>query len=324
MHEQAAAGLGDVEVVLEEALDGEQGLGVQALNAALLEHFPQEHLAQGGGQLVDQTGNAQVIVADDGLLGVEHLAHFHGHLGLLEAGGQVLHVADGGANAHHSLDVVLAGEGVHDGGGQLFDVPLVNAAADLLHQNGVGLADVEHEVLLLVREQAADHVVGGDVGAGGDADEQHHAGHIGGEVQFPGLGVDVAGEDVVQHHVLDEVGLVELFVVVLLDALQADGHQAGELAGGLVGALHIHSVVVVLVGTELMVGAAAALEAVAGQALGGKAVPHFPDHVQIRAGDDGAGLVHDAHRTANGVLHLVHDALKYSVRHRNAPLFCNR
>ena len=35
VHKQAAAGLGDVQVVLEEALDGEQGLLVQALDAAL-------------------------------------------------------------------------------------------------------------------------------------------------------------------------------------------------------------------------------------------------------------------------------------------------
>ena len=37
--EQAAAGLGHVQVVLEKALDGEQGLLVQALDAALLEHL---------------------------------------------------------------------------------------------------------------------------------------------------------------------------------------------------------------------------------------------------------------------------------------------
>ena len=78
MHKQAAAGLGHIQVVLEEALDGEQGLLIQAFNAALLEHLAQEHLAHGGGQLVDQTSNAQIIVADDLLFGIEHLAHFHG------------------------------------------------------------------------------------------------------------------------------------------------------------------------------------------------------------------------------------------------------
>ena len=68
-----------------------------------------------------------------------------------------------------------------------------------------------------------DSIVSGDVAAGGHAHNEHHAGNIGGKVQLTGLGVDIAGQDVVQHHVLDEVGFVELFIVVLLDALQADG-----------------------------------------------------------------------------------------------------
>ena len=58
MHEQAAAGFRHIQVVLKEALDGEQGLLIQALDAALLEHLAQEHLAHGGRQLVDQTSNA--------------------------------------------------------------------------------------------------------------------------------------------------------------------------------------------------------------------------------------------------------------------------
>ena len=55
-------------------------------------------------------------------------------------------------------------------------------------------------------------------------------------MQLTGLGVDIAGQDVVQHHVLDEVGFVELFIVVLLDALQTDGEQGRKLARSLVRA----------------------------------------------------------------------------------------
>ena len=74
---QAAAGLRHIQVVLKEELDGDQGLLIQALDAALLEHRAQEHLADSGGQLVDQAGNAKVVVADDLLLGVEHLSLIH-------------------------------------------------------------------------------------------------------------------------------------------------------------------------------------------------------------------------------------------------------
>ena len=60
---------------------------------------------------------------------------------------------------------MLTGQGVHDAGSQLLHIGAVDALADLLDQHGVGLADIEHKVLLLVREQAADHIVSGDVAA---------------------------------------------------------------------------------------------------------------------------------------------------------------
>mgnify|MGYP000046033577 CR=1 FL=1 len=61
-----------------------------------------------------------------------------------------------------------------------------------------------------------DDIVGGNIIAGGHADQQYDALHVGDKVQLPRFGVDVAGQDVVEHYVLDEVGLVEFFVVVLL------------------------------------------------------------------------------------------------------------
>ena len=41
-----------------------------------------------------------------------------------------------GANADHGLDVVLAGEGIHNAGSQLFHIGAVDALADLLDQHG--------------------------------------------------------------------------------------------------------------------------------------------------------------------------------------------
>ncbi len=139
-------------------------------------------------------------------------------------------------------------------------------------------------------------------------------------MQLAGLGVDIAGQDVVQHHVLDEVGLVELFVVILLDALQADGQHGGKLAGRLVGAFHEHRVIVVLCAGELLVGVTIAHKAVAcGQALRHKAVAHFADQVQFRAGNDSAGLIHHADHPVDRIFHLVDHALKYSIGHNGYP-----
>ena len=55
-------------------------------------------------------------------------------------------------------------------------------------------------------------------------------------MQLTGLGVDVAGQDVVQHDIFDEVCFVELFIVILLDALQADGQHGGKLLRRGIGA----------------------------------------------------------------------------------------
>ena len=75
MHKQTAAGFGNVQVVLKKALDGEQRFRVQRINAVLLEYFAQECFAQGGRQLINQAGNAQVIIADDLLFGIKYLTN---------------------------------------------------------------------------------------------------------------------------------------------------------------------------------------------------------------------------------------------------------
>ena len=153
-------------------------------------------------------------------------------------------------------------------------------------------------------------------------DDEHHPGDVGGEVQLTGLGVDVAGQDIVQHHILDKVGLVELLVVILLDALEADGQQRGELARSLVSAFHEDGIIVMLCAGELLIGVAIPHEAVSGrQTLCHKALAHLADQIQLRAGDDSAGLIHHADHTVDRVLHLVDHALKYSIGHKWIPLF---
>lgn len=47
--EQLPSGLGDVQVVLKELVDGEQRLLIQRIDGVLLEHLLQEHLTQGVG-----------------------------------------------------------------------------------------------------------------------------------------------------------------------------------------------------------------------------------------------------------------------------------
>ena len=135
-------------------------------------------------------------------------------------------------------------------------------------------------------------------------------------MQLPRFGVDVAGQDVVENDVLDEVRLVEFFVVVLLDALQADGEHGGELLGGSVSALDKDCVVIVLGVGELMVGIPIAHESIPGRlADSGHTLAHLTDLPQLGAGNDGAGLINHADDTIHCVLHLVDHVLEYPVCH---------
>ena len=257
-----------------------------------------------------------MVVADDLTLGVKHLADLHSNLCLLKAGGQILDVADGGADADHGLNVMVTLQRIHNGGGQLFHIAGVVVRLDLLDEDGVRLADVKDKVLLLVREKPADNIISGNVIAGGHTDEQHNALYIGDKVQLTGLGVDVAGQDVVQHDIFDEVCLVELFIVILLDTLQADGQHGGKLLRRGVGALHKDSVVIMLGVRELMVGIAIAHKGIAGRlADGSYALAHLADLPQFGAGNHGTCLVDNADNTVHCVLHLVHHILEYPVSH---------
>ena len=223
-----------------------------------------------------------MIIADDLTLGVEHLADFHGNLGFFEAGSQILDVADGGTDADDRLDIVVALQGIDDGSGQLFHIAGVVIGLDLLDQHGISLADIKDEVLLLVREQAADDVVGRDIVAGGHADQKHDTLHIGDKVQLSRFGVDIAGQDVIQHDVFDEVGLIKFFVVILFDALQANRQHGRELLSRFIGALDKCGIVVMLGIRELMVGIAVAHKSIASGLVGsGYALAHLADLPQL-------------------------------------------
>ena len=105
VYEQLTGRLGDVEIVLKETLDREQSLLIQALDGAALEHFLEEHLAERGRQLIDQTGDAEIIIADDRALSVEYLRNLKSGLGFLEGARQILDAGDGGTDTDNAMGV---------------------------------------------------------------------------------------------------------------------------------------------------------------------------------------------------------------------------
>ena len=87
---------------------------------------------------------------------------------------------------------------------------------------------------------------------------------------------------------------------------------------------HKSGVIVMLGVGELVVSVAVFGKGVAGsQAAGGKALPHFADLPQLRAGDDGPGLVYHTHHAVDRGFHLVDHILEYPVRHVALSLLLN-
>ena len=231
MYKQLTGRLRDIQVVLKEALDGKQRLVVQGLDRAALKDLFEEHFAQGRRQLIDQTRNAQIVIADDGALRIEHLADLQSNLRLFKGTGQILDANYNGADADHAMRIKFAGEGIHNGTGQLFQVLRFNARPDLLDQRNVRLVDVDDKILALIREEVLDHIVSGNIGLVCNLNQHADPADVGIKAQFPRFQINIAGKDIVQDHVFNKVAAVILFIVVLFDAAQRDGKQRCIPAG---------------------------------------------------------------------------------------------
>ena len=321
VNKQLSGRLGYVQVILEEALDGEQRFVVKALDAAALEYLMQEGLAEGGRQVIDESCDAEIVVADDDLVCIEYLADLQRGLCFLEGTRQILDAGDRCTDADIHAGIELTGQGIRNGACQLFEVLGIHAGLDLLDQNNIALGDVEHEVLVLVREQVLDDIVSGDVICGNDADEENDAADLCIEVQLACLDDDITGEHVIQHNVLDEVVAVVLLVIILLDVGECDGKDARIFGGCFIRALYEYRIIGLLVSTERLIGVTVADEDVMCIAE----IQRYKfvcgaDLGEVAAGDDCCVLVHDADGSVHGIAHLVYQSLEQSVGHKLTSL----
>ena len=184
VHEQLTGGLRHIQIVLKELVDGEQSLLIQRVDGILLEHLRQEDVTQGGGQLVDQAANTQVLVVHDALFGIEHLTHFDSGLGFLVSIRKLAQMLSHSTDTNDGLDEQLAAEGILHVRGHLLQLTLSGMGGQLLDNSHVGFVDAEHEILELVREQAGDHVHSSHVAVADLPYQEHGPGGIGGEVEL--------------------------------------------------------------------------------------------------------------------------------------------
>ena len=152
MDKQLAGRFRHVQVVLKELVDGKQGFLIQCVDGVLLEHLLQKHLAQRGGQLVDQAADTQILVVDHVALGVEHLTHFDGDLGLLVGLGQFPQVLGHGADTDEHAALAVDPQSLLDPLGHLFQFSAGGVLIHLVDQHHILLAHAENEVVLPVRK----------------------------------------------------------------------------------------------------------------------------------------------------------------------------
>ena len=303
-------------------MDGEQRLLVQGVDGVLLEDFLQEHLAQRGGQLIDQPADAQVLVVDDVLLRIEDLAHLDGDLGLLIALGQVPQVGGHRADAHHHRGLTAGAQCLLDGGGDLVQVLDAGPLRHLPDQDHIPLTDAEDKVVLPVREQGLDHVRGNGLSLLQGADHEHAPGHVRHHPQLLGPHIDVPQHDVVGDDVLDKGPPVMFFLIIGLGRVQRHSGHGADRPADLVVPEGKGCIV------KLRAPTVQRLEGLAVRCHDGAAGgiddrnmlrPPLADHRQFAAGDHDALAVNDTHRPVRIFLELQHHILKNSSRHGRSP-----
>ena len=240
---QLAACLRYVQVVLKELVYRLQRVRIQGLDGVLLEDLGEEHLAQGGRQLVDDAANAEILVVDDGLLSVEDLADLDGDLGFLIPVGQLAQVVGRRADADDGLHQQLAPDGVFDVLGYGDDILRALLTGELLNDDDIRLAHRQDKIPLPVREEVLDNFQRRDVGTVQLADQIHGARHVGHKVQLLGPDIHVAGQDIVGNDVLDERSLVVLLLVIRSGLVHGHGGEDAYAARGGVMPRDKHGVV---------------------------------------------------------------------------------
>jgi len=279
---------------------------VERLNAANLEYLMEEGLAESCGEVVDKTSDTEIVIAYDDLVSVEYLAYFESHLSFLEGTSEVLYTDNGSTDTNIYAGIELAAEGISDRTCELFEVLCIESALELLDENDIGLSDIENEVLVLVREEVLDNVVSRDIVCGDDPDEENSAAYLGIEVKLTGFDNDIAGENVIEDYVLDEVVAVILFIIVLLDVGKSDSEDACVLSSSIVNALYKSSVIGLNTRAERLVCEAVADEDIVRiREIERNELVCCAYAGEIAAGDDSSCLVNYTDSSVDRITHLM-------------------
>ena len=211
MNEQLARRFGNIEVVFKEALYRHKRLAVKKLKASLLEDLLEEHLAKRCGKLIYQSSDTEIVVTDNILFGLKNSSDFDGDLRFLVCSCEILDVVHYRGDTDGYLGEELCAERIGDLDRDLFDLAHLGIGLDLLDENDVTLANADYIIARLVREHILKHFKWHHIGFSVELDKQHYAIFLGIEMQFLGLDINIARQDIVKDDIFDKRTLVVLW-----------------------------------------------------------------------------------------------------------------
>ena len=175
VNKKLTAGFGNVKIVFEEFLDGEKGFLVEAFNGTFFENFSEEHFTKGGGKLVNKSCDSEIVVADDGFIGIENFSDFKSNLCFFKALCKIFDSGCGGTDTYVDSGEEFASKSINDGTCKFFKICGFNAGSDLFNKNDIGFAYAENKILGFVREKVLDDIKNGNFVYGKNADEKNNS-----------------------------------------------------------------------------------------------------------------------------------------------------
>ena len=320
MYEELSRGLGNVEIVLKEALHGHKSLAVERLKRSLLEDLLEEDLAKSGGELIDKSADAEVLIGHDGALDVEHLTNLKGDSCFLICSCKVLKLLNNGGDTYKDLCAVLGLSLAENALCLSLKLLGGTAVANFLYYYYVLLADIDNVVLGSVRSDVLNDLIGSELGCALELNHDNCAVFLVAHMELVGLDIDIVGENVVTDDVLNERALVILLVVEALDVTKRNSKDLRGLIRILVLAFYEDDAIVfdIVARYNELVGEAVDDYSIAGE---GKllldALSGLSDLGELTACYYNTVLVDSANGATYDILHLMNYRLEQAVGHKN-------
>ena len=222
MNEELTRGLGNIKVILEEALNGHKCFTVEALERALLEYFLEEHFAKSRRKLINKTADAEIFIAYDILFCVKYLADLDSNLCFLKGTCKIADILNGGTDTYGNLCIELSAKCINNALSELFDRLHVNGGLDFLDKSNIILAYADDVVLILIGEQVLNHLIRNDFVLSVELDKKDDTYNVVAEMKLLGLRINIGRKNVIKNYVLNERSLVVLVVVKTLYAAEGN------------------------------------------------------------------------------------------------------